>query len=204
MKTLPAFLLLCVIGLTGCSTTPKPDLMQFNPSDEAPYPPVTVVAVSEQLDLQILKEALMQGIADANLFEYVTPSGNTDLTMEISMDLSSDGGPAADLGKVAVTGMTLGLVPTKFTYRMSGNVRLRYQGIVFEEFPYETEFSSLLTIASMNSEDAGLRGAVRKSIEAILTELEARQSVPRLLDEVQRREPQPIEPPSPAGTPVEI
>lgn len=185
----------CIL-LTGCTSSPKPDLQRFNTGEIAPYPPISVVVLNEELDTWMFRDALMQAIADANLFEYVTPSGKTRLLIEVSMKIEG-GHPAGEAAKIFTSGVTLGLAPMKFTYQISGTARFRYDGEVFEEFPYSTEFSSVLTLASVNAEDAGLRGAVRKAVESILDELETRRSIPRLLQQVAPSAPQlPVAPPN--------
>lgn len=178
--------------LSGCKTTPKANLMQFNPTGEPIYPSIRVVMTSQEMSYYSSRNAFLRALKEANVFKAIEVNNPyAEFVLEVHIetkDLSSKT-QAESFTKEVIAGGTLGLVPLHTKFDSKGIVKLRYRGEVFDEFEFETKHASNVSLFSYDDDDAGASGVYRKAVEVILTKIEERQSFAALFQRIKQEQP---------------
>lgn len=180
-----------LLTLHGCSITPKPNLAKFNPSQEALYPPIMVVMTSGDFQSFRHRDAFLSALEEAHVFESVEiDNSNTDLVMVVNLDIENismrDG--AEGYTKAIVLGLSMGLVPISMEFVTKGVIKLKYQGVVFEELDIESHYKRIGNLYSFNeNKDESVEGAYRKVVEEIIEEIMERDSFDKLFNKQQEQ-----------------
>ena len=174
-----------VIFLFGCATTPKANLGQFKEAKAPIYPPIAIVTTSEELQYRHSRSAFIGALQETGAFESILiDSPFAEFAMEVNLNTINElnGNTAEGLAKGVIFGSTLGLVPVNVKFVTQSNIKLRYRGIIFDQFDIKSEYSSNISILSIGDKDAGLNGSYRKAVELILLEMQKRESIPLFLE----------------------
>ena len=192
MKTslFPIILLFfCVVW--GCSTTPKANLAKFNPSNKALYPPITVVMTGEDLRDPIHRDVFLSALNEANVFKKIVinnPYPWADFAMEVNLVNTSLQDDAESITKTIIALSSCFMVPVSREYVIKGTIKLRFQGLVFEEFNIESQYKKIVSLYTLGSMYSQIHGAYRKAVEKILEEINERNSFERLFEELRQKE----------------
>ena len=176
-----SFLLASLLILFGCSITPKPNLTKFSTCQEALYPPITVVMTSDDFQFSRRKrDAFMSAFEEANVFESINIGNpNTDFVMEANLYIEniSMQDDAEGYTKAIVLGLTMGLIPISMEFVTRGVIKLKYQGVIFEELDIESHYKRIGNLFSFyENKDESIEGAYRKVVEEIIEEIMERNS----------------------------
>jgi hypothetical protein len=186
-KLYPVSALLLLI-LLGCSITPKPNLSKFNASQEDLYPPITVVMTSGDFQNTRHRDAFLSALEEANVFESISNT-NTDFVMEVNLDIKNTmEDNAGGYAKAAIWGLTMGLVPLSMEFVIKGTIKLKYQGVIFEELDVESHYKRIGNLFSFDNRDESIEGAYRKVVEEIIEEIMERNSFDKLFNKLQEQE----------------
>ena len=187
-KRYSSLLLASLLILFGCSLTPKPNLTQFNTCQEALYPPITVVMTSSDFQHSRNRDAFLSALEEANIFESISNT-NTDFVMEVNLDIKNTmEDNAGGYAKAAIWGLTMGLVPLSMEFVIKGTIKLKYQGVIFEELDVESHYKRIGNLFSFDNRDESIEGAYRKVVEEIIEEIMERNSFDKLFNKLQEQE----------------
>lgn len=190
-KRYSSLLLASLLILFGCSLTPKPNLTKFNACQEALYPPITVVMTNEDYEHSRYRDAFLQALEEANVFESIDIGNpNTDFVMEVHLDIEniSMQDDAEGYTKAIILGLTVGLVPLSMEFVTKGAIKLKYQGVIFEELDIESHYKRFGNLFSFyDNKDESVEGAYRKVVEEIIEEIMERNSFDKLFNKLKEQ-----------------
>jgi hypothetical protein len=174
--------------LCGCQTTPKANLIRFNNSNDPIYPAISIVMTSEELGYIDTRRIVIDALNESNVFESVQVNNPyNEFAIELYIEtrpLTNDNG-IKDFVKVVLFGSTLGIFPLYHECEAEGKAKLRFRGIVFDEFDVTCKHSSIITILNLESDDVGTYGAYRKIVEKVIEMIIERRSFENLIQEIE-------------------
>lgn len=197
MRRLEIYLLLGLLGATaGCANAPeKVNLAQFAPATGTLYPPVSVVVTSNELKNPRNRHHLLNALRAAQVFEAIEINSQyADYVMEVALESEVLGKESAKGAKALISASSVGLVPVPATFRVRGQVTMRYRGEPFETIFLDFEFSTSVSMVTIDSYREGPGGCYGKAIEIVLQELQSRESYRKLQEQISSA-------PEPSGRP---
>jgi hypothetical protein len=109
--------------------------------------------------------------------------------MEVNLDIKNTmEDNAGGYAKAAIWGLTMGLVPLSMEFVIKGTIKLKYQGVIFEELDVESHYKRIGNLFSFDNRDESIEGAYRKVVEEIIEEIMERNSFDKLFNKLQEQE----------------